>query len=147
MTDPPRLKPILKAPPPSSFIGTRTTAPRKKSDCSQLSDTTTLVGSNRGSTVESTTDKKPIQSLQKIKQRFLPKEHSEPWEKYGTASKTHTLPSTDYEDMMEQLNVSYAQTAALKFETMSFVDADKLIGVRVTLYLLEHPQQQLTIHT
>ncbi|KAI7891771.1 uncharacterized protein EV154DRAFT_587835 [Mucor mucedo] len=127
-TDPPRLKPILKAPPPSSFIGART-SPRKKSDCSQLSDTTTLVDSNRGSTVEQPTDKKPLQSLQTIKQKFLPKEQPRAWDQYSIPSTTvHTLPNTDFEDMIQQLDVSYAQTAALRFKTMSFVDADKLIG-------------------
>lgn len=126
-TDPPRLKPILKSPPPPSFIVGVQTPPRKRSDCSQLSDVT-LIGSNCESVVaEDPCNKKTVQSLQTIKQKFMVKEPL-PWEQYAIASSiVHAQPSTDYEDMIQQLNVSHALSVAFHFQTMSFVDADKLI--------------------
>lgn len=131
-TDPaPRLKPILKPPPP---IVTRDIGawmpPRKKSDSSQLSDIT-LVGSNRESLDP---PKKIIHSLQTIKQKFMLKEQPLPWEQYASTATVNCQQSSDYEDMIQQLNVSHALGAAFNFKTMSFVDADKLVQVREVVF-------------
>ncbi|KAI9347076.1 hypothetical protein BD770DRAFT_395853, partial [Pilaira anomala] len=57
------------------------------------------------------------------------KDQDLPWEQYAKSSVTTVncqKITTGYDDMMQELNISHALGVASKFETMSFVEAEKL---------------------
>lgn len=84
------------------------------------------------SNVSSRPAEKRVASLQTIKQKFLLKEPL-PWEQYASPITVNCQKSSNYDEMMKELNISHALGAASNFKTMSFVDADKLSQVLNTI--------------